>query len=648
MRGERPAIAGLALLAGPALLVLYTLVWPLGHVTASKAGLATQNFSQASAYLRLNQAGYHPDDAKVAIAAAASVLNGDFTVARASDGATVFTGTIGPDQGAWGAFSHHHPLDFSTLTTTGTYRVRLPSGATSPTFAIGDAAYNGLADLSRRFFAVQRSGDTHPDGHAPSHLNDAPLSTDTNQHRDVTGGWYDAGDYLKFTLTTAYATLFQLLAYRDAPYAFQDLDTTGVPQVLNEAPIGLDWLEKMWNPNEPMLYVQVGSEADHNQGWRLPEDDTLDGTAQRPVYPADPGKGANLAGKTAAAFALAAQLYGEPATPVYDSAQANHYRALAEAIYAWGQSRPDSQPSVPSYFYDETTWQDDMALAAAELYRLTDDTTYRDQARNYAQAAGPAWWFSWGDLNGLAHAELARTDAGYVATAAGFLAQDLAGFQSSAAASPWGMASANNLVWGSLFPILGAALEARWYEELTGSIAYQPLARAQVDFVLGRNPWGATFLIGAGSTWPHDPHHQVAYLGLRPQGRELDGTWMGGPAAAWVFNSQGITLAEPDEYAAFQSSQAVYHDDRNDYVTNEPSVALNATGLLLTSDLASYCGLTGDVNRDARVTLPDVRGVAARWHQAAGQPYDQDGDDWISVVDVMRVAAVWGSVCEWQ
>jgi len=198
---------------------------------------------------------------------------------------------------------------------------------------------------------------------------------------------------------------------------------------------------------------------------------------------------------------------------------------------------------------------------------------------------------------------------------------------------------------GSLFPILGAALEAGWYEELTGGSAYAALARAQVDFALGRNPWGVSFLIGAGSTWPYDPHHQVAYLGLKPQGRELLGAWMGGPVAAWVFNGQDTALAEPDEYAAFQSSQAVYHDDRHDYVTNEPSVALNATGLLLAATLATPCTLEGDVNGDGHVTLADVRGVAVRWRQAVGQPYDQEGDGAITVADAMQVTSMWGSEC---
>jgi hypothetical protein len=503
-----------------------------------------------------------------------------------TDGAAIFWGDIGPDQGSWGAFSHHYPLDFSALTKADRYRLRLFDGTTSSTFVISQAVYNDLADLSRRFFTVQRSGNTKPVGHAPSHLWDATLSTDPERYRNVMGGWYDAGDYLKFTLTNAYATLFQLLAYRDAPHAFQEFDAAGIPQILNEARVGLDWLERMWRPNEPMLYVQVGSEADHHQPWVLPEDDPLSATEERPVYPAEPGRGANLAGKTAAVFAVAAQIYGDPASPLHDQNRADHYRELAEAIYTWGETRPASQPSFPDYFYNERTWQDDMALAAAELYQLTGETPYLEAARSYAQAAGPGWWFSWEALNGLAHAELARIDPDQRHIYLEFLKQDLMMFQAGAGASPWGMTQADNLVWGSLYPVLGAALEAIWYEALTGDASYRDLAQDQLDYVFGRNPWGVSFLIGAGTNWPQEPHHRISRLSLRPLGLKLEGAWLGGPVAASVFNEQGISLANGDEYARFQSEQAVYHDDINDYVTNEASIPLNATGLLLMATLA--------------------------------------------------------------
>lgn len=530
--------------------------------------------TSSTTYLRLNQVGYRPEVPKVALATGDADLSGmSFTVEEITTDRVVYTGTAGPNLGAWGAFTYHHPLTFTAVVTPGRYRLRLEETFTSPSFAIAPQAYAGLSRLPLRFFAAQRCGDTDPWGHESCHLHDAPLSATPPITRDVTGGWHDAGDYIKFTLTTGYATTLLLLAYRDHPDLFAD------GAVLEETQVGLDWLEKMWDPATPMLYVQVGSEQDHEQGWRLPEDDDLDGTLQRPLHPCEEGKGANLAGKVAAAFALAAQIYTDTASTVYSPTLAAHYWDLAEAVYAWGGGRSAAQPSVTADFYNEQTWRDDMALAATELYRLMGNPAYQDEAWAYAHGAGSGWWWDWGTVHGIAHRELALADPAYQPTALQYLRQDLDAFVSNVH-NPWG--AVQPFVWGSAFPMIGAAIEAHWYEELTGETTYQALAQAQVDFLFGRNPWGISFLNGAGSAWPYDPHHQVAYLGLRPQ-EELRGYWAEGPVEEQVFLDQGIKLAEGDEYAVFQSHQAVFHDDRNDYTTNEPTIGLNASGVLLLS-----------------------------------------------------------------
>ncbi len=125
----------------------------------------------------------------------------------------------------------------------------------------------------------------------------------------------------------------------------------------------------------------------------------------------------------------------------------------------------------------------------------------------------------------------------------------------------------------------GAALSALWYEDLTGDGTYRRMAQAQRDYLLGDNPWGVSFVNGVGATWPHYPHHQVADL----TGSELTGFWDEGPVSQAVFLAQGITLTRADVYAAFQSSEAVYHDDVADYITNEPTLTLNALGVALSS-----------------------------------------------------------------
>lgn len=537
-------------------------------------------------YLRLNQVGYLPTELKLAYALTNQNLSGQtFEVVTAAGAEHVLTGQIGADQGGpiGGNFLQLYQLNFSQLITSGTYRLHL-GGETSPVFTLSPEAYAGVLSPTLHFFRVQRCGETHPALHDTCHLTDGVVASGTlsGTHVNVDGGWHDAGDYLKFVTTSGFAALMMLQAYQRHPEVFADADSNNTPDVLDEARLGTDWLLKMWAPAKQVLYYQVGDYLDHNRGWRMPEEDDA-AYPVRPVWPCEPGKGANVAGKTAAALALAAVLWNDPARSYYNPTLAATYLAAARQIYAYGKARPAAQPSTRDpngnfTFYDESRWQDKMALAAAELYRATGSQTYLNEARAYARAAGNGWTFDWGEMSALAHYELARLDASYIPTATTFLEADLSNYQAQFNANRFGV-TVNPLYWGSAEAMIGAALTALWYEDLTSDTTYRAMAQAQRDYLLGGNPWGVAFVNSVGVTWPHHPHHQVADL----TGAELVGFWDEGPVLRTTFEEQGITLSGPDIYALFQSDEAVYHDDVEDYVTNEPTISMNAVGLALTS-----------------------------------------------------------------
>jgi endoglucanase len=92
-----------------------------------------------------------------------------------------------------------------------------------------------------------------------------------------------------------------------------------------------------------------------------------------------------------------------------------------------------------------------------------------------------------------------------------------------------------------------------------------------------------SFVSSAGTTWSRTPHHQIADI----THTELVGFWNEGPVRRATFEGERITLSGPDEYSAFQSDEAVYHDDVADYVTNEPTITANAAGVALASWYAS-------------------------------------------------------------
>jgi len=138
----------------------------------------------------------------------------------------------------------------------------------------------------------------------------------------------------------------------------------------------------------------------------------------------------------AAAFALAAWLWNDRTRSFYDPALAASFLSAAQQIYSFGKARPASQPgtidpglTLSSAFYDEQTWQDEMALGAAELYRATGNPAYLADARMYAAALGSSASFYWGNVSMLAQYEIARLDASYRPSATRFMEEDLNTYQ---------------------------------------------------------------------------------------------------------------------------------------------------------------------------------------------------------------------------
>src|SRR5262249_22592767 len=141
---------------------------------------------------------------------------------------------------------------------------------------------------------------------------------------DASGGWWDAGDYLKFLQTTSYTVDLLLAGVRDFPAQMGTGSTTA--NFSAEARFGTDWLLRMWDAPTRTLYYQVGigegtakTVGDHDI-WRLPQaDDTFNGNdplyryiRNRPVFRAgEPGSpiSPNLAGRDAAALALCSQVF---------------------------------------------------------------------------------------------------------------------------------------------------------------------------------------------------------------------------------------------------------------------------------------------------------------------------------------------------
>ncbi|MCX2838555.1 glycoside hydrolase family 9 protein [Salinimicrobium profundisediminis] len=555
-----------------------------------------------SIFIRVNQAGYLTADTKVAIAFSEASVKGNFNLYDAETGKKIFRGKIVPSEvKAWGTFSHYYSLDFSEVKTPGKYFIKVNNNR-SKSFGIGrEHSYKDYHEDLIGFMRQQRCG-YNPFLEMVCHQRDGrtmygPMPDST--FVDVSGGWHDAGDQLKYLITSSNATARMLKAYELAPDKFGDKvnelgqeQPNGIPDVLDEAKWGLDWIHKM-HAGPDMLFHQVADDRDH-LGMKWPDKDSSDygwgPNSYRVAYFAN-GKPqglrehkskatgiANLAGRSAAAMAIAARIWREE---LNDPVFAQKCENAALELYAMGKEQEGYQQGNSygsPYRYNEDTWADDMEWGAAELFKNTEDQEFLEDAKRYARLANTV---SWTDKEDAEHYRY------YPFINVGHFAlyehvdqetkNELAGYYRTGIEHALERGAKNAFqigvpfIWCSNNLAVALTTQIILYEKMTGDSQYHDFMLAQRDWLLGRNPWGTSMFMNIPETgeYPEDVHTSVWFLTKK----EVPGGLVDGPVYASVYNSlTGLHLAEPDEFSHFQNDFVVYHDDFGDYSTNEPTM----------------------------------------------------------------------------
>lgn len=549
-------------------------------------------------------------------------------------------------------------IDFSRLRIPGTYRLRVGSSM-SPPFLIGSRAtvYGPLASRAVLFLEAQRDGAAviaGPLGRRPAHASDSsarvyeppryragelagPLRP-TGTTVDVSGGWFDAGDYLKFGGTASFTDVMLLFTLRE-----YGAKLPGADALMREARFGTDWLLKTWDKKRRVLYEQVGigdgngnSVLGDHDVWRLPQRDdgyhtrSLRFLAHRPVFAANkPGApvSPNLAGREAAAFALCAQVFRTS-----DPAYAHRCLLAGQTLYAAAAKswRGPLAGSEPSSYYAEPGWRDDMELAAIELYLATlyirtpdllhrEPYDYLEPASSWADKYMSSRGAGQDSLNLYDVAPVAHYDLYRVMVATGNktdlytnasdLLADLRDQLRLAArlarTGPLGLADPATPE-DTVAHALGYAVEARLYAAIGGGRAYESLAEQQLGWVLGANPWGSSFVVGAGSVFPHCLAHQVANLSGSLTGAPpiLEGAVVDGPTGGSYVGSLGAPdgyrhcSARAAAFASFNGRGFRYLDDVRSPSTSEPADDFVALSLL------AFAQEDAGLPRAAPLTIP--------------------------------------------
>lgn len=521
-------------------------------------------------FIRLNQVGFLPGDIKTAVIMSEQpIKSNEFFIRNSFNDEKAYQALLTMTFFSYGNFNYCLEIDFSEFQNEGKYYLEI-DGQKSFIFEIGEKIFNNVRDSLSLFFKVQRCGPTNPLLHEPCHLSDVAfvLGHSDSSMVDVTGGWHDAGDYLKFFSTAAYTTYLLLFSYEFDQSKFNyDLDNNQVPDILEEAKVGLDWLLRC-RFKDDLFITQVQDISDHSVGWRLPENDTL--RYDRPGYA---GIGKNQIGIFAAVMSLASRIWSER---FYDYEFAKRLLKSATEVYALINTVPDIDSTQSGFYQDFDHWGK-LSLGAIELFISTKEKRYYDEALNFADSAKSDFWWSWGNINSLAHYKIAKYDTNYIS----HIKSNLDNYKTKSNQSSF--REATDYTWGSTNSFLGAALQAILYKEVTGKNDYDSLIIFQRDYILGRNPWGTSFIYNVGIAFSKNLHSQIGYF----NNGYLPGALSSGPAPVKVLEKYQIDRSN-NLLNLFNTDSVNYFDDFNDYITNEPAIGSNATALFVFGFFSKY------------------------------------------------------------
>ena len=433
--------------------------------------------------------------------------------------------------------------------------------AVSPASVPGTFNYAEVLQKSLYFYDAQRSGNV-ANNFRVVWRGDSALTDGSDVGIDLTGGYYDAGDHVKFGLPMA--SSLSLLAWGGIEYGAA-YDKTAQKQALLEAVRwGTDFIIKA-HPSANVLYGQVGNGSLDHSYWGPSETMNM----ARPSYAITAAKpGSDLAGESAAAMAAASMLF-RSSDPAYADTLLAHARTLFTFADTYRGKYSDSITDAASFYNSWSGYYDELAWGAAWLYRATGETAYLTKAESiYSQNISGLplkWTHNWDDKTYGVTVLLAQLTGKsvYKTAAEKWLNFWTVGDNGSKIAyTAGGLAWLDQ--WGSLRYSANTSFLALVYSDRVGDVGtrYRDFARNQIDYMLGKNPNARSYVVGFGVNPPENPHHRGAH-----------GSWNGSMTTPVASRHilYGALVGGPST-----TSDASYSDDRSNYICNEVALDYNA------------------------------------------------------------------------
>lgn len=561
--------------------------------------------SPSADVIRLNQVGYFPAQEKVAVANATGVT--EFTVVDAATGEEVLkSSTMSTVANPWSGETRS-TMDFSTLNKPGKYL--LLAGGDSAAFEIKEHPLAPVADAALKSFYYQRSGTPieeayagqwsrpagHPDTDVLVHPSAAGLQRKAGDVISSPKGWYDAGDYNKYVVNSAYSIGLMQAAYRLFPdyFARQNVNIpesgNATPDLLDELYYNLSWLLTMQDPADGGVYHKLTTPSF--------EDFIRPADCKQPRYVVQKSVTATL--DFAAAMAQASMTF-KPFAKDYPGFSAQALRA-AERAYAWAEKNPEAyydqaalnqatDPDITTGEYGDKDASDEFFWAASELYYATGKQAYLLKAVKSAPRmySLPAWgktaalgFYVWL----LPDRKLKEgTEAGLGSSLKSYLkvyaSNAVKGADKAAFRAPYGDEE-SDFYWGSLADqCANQALTLVYAYLLEDNKNFLVNAYRNMDYLLGRNPLGYCFVTGLGEKSPLHPHHRLSATdGIEAP---IPGFLVGGP-------NPGQEDKETVVYPSNLPDES-YVDVQDSYASNEVAINWSASLVAAASALDALAG----------------------------------------------------------
>ena len=383
-----------------------------------------------------------------------------------------------------------------------------------------DPTYNYAEALQKSmfFYEAQRSGDL-PADNPVSWRGDSGLTDGADVGKDLTGGWYDAGDHVKFGLPMAFSATMLAWGAIASPQGY-----TKAGQ-LDELKGNLRWVDDYFvkahtAPNE--LYVQVGDgEADHK--WWGPAEVM---TMARPSYKIEraAARGPTWPARPRPRWPSSAIVFKSD-DPTYSAKLLTHAKQLYSFADTYRGAYSDCVTAASAYYKSWSGYQDELVWGAYWLYKATGDATYLAKAEaeydklsveNQTTTHSYKWTVAWDDKTYAMYALLAMETGKqkYIDDANRWLDYWTVGVNGQRVPySPGGQAVLDS--WGSLRYAANTSFVALvysdWLTDATRKARYHDFGVRQINYALGDNPRKSSFVVGFGANPPQSPHHRTAH-----------------------------------------------------------------------------------------------------------------------------------------